>query len=298
MSHSSKWLRLSSDGSVSAYNHVFDECYHSLKDGALSESFYKHIQPSLYNFFTFDTARLESLQLALSTQHNCEHIEQHIKNMQYAMQNLSSSITEEKLEIHVLDICFGLGYNSFVLLASLCALGYKGYVKIYAPECDRELFMRLPYLVYPSFITHQLGEIQNILYFCERVLYGEGDTYRGALKSGACFELYLFKGEALKLLEEIPCESLDCVYQDAFSPCKNPTLWSDSYFRRLYSLLKQSGIITTYSQASSVRQSAFKAHLQVYDYKSAYVRGSTLMSKNAIQIEKFVGVKLKEKARK
>ena len=44
---SNDWLRQSSDGSLSAYNKAFDECYHSLKDGALSETLYKHIYPSL-----------------------------------------------------------------------------------------------------------------------------------------------------------------------------------------------------------------------------------------------------------
>ena len=87
------------------------------------------------------------------------------------------------------------------------------------------------------------------------------------------------------------CGEFHIIFQDAFSPKKNPTLWSKEYFALLYRLLHPQGIITTYSQSRAVRENAINAGFRVYDYKANNVRGSSLISKESLNLEKLKEIK-------
>lgn len=246
MDKASRWLRKSSDGSLSAYNERFDECYHSLKDGALNETLYKHIYPSL----------------------------EHIRSSFIALPN----------PLYVLDICFGLGYNSLSLLAVLQKMGYKGRVKIYSPEQDETLFSTLRNFPYPDCIALYDKEIQQILYFFESAACNTMNSYELVLES-MIYEIFIYKGDAMDILDSLPSNAFHIIYQDAFSPKKNPSLWSYEYFLILYRLLHLHGIITTYSQSSVVRKNAHLAKFKVYSYDSGIVRCGSVMGKMPLNIK-------------
>ncbi len=62
----------------------------------------------------------------------------------------------------------------------------------------------------------------------------------------------LFPGDALQAdYAENSCHG---VYLDAFSPDKNPELWSVDFLQRLYRALKPGGLLATYSSRRSVRE--------------------------------------------
>lgn len=244
---SESWIRQSSDGSLSAYNETFDECYHSLKDGALSESLHKHIYPSL--------AHLESIYGDLPS------------------------------EIYVLDICFGLGYNTFALLSTLVQKGYRGKVHIYSPEQDEHIFSALCKWAYPPYMSEYIENIDEILSFFAHARSRIMTSHSGILAHNMFYELYIYKGDAIESCALLPKDTFDIIYQDAFSPKKNPTLWSAEYFSLLASLLHSQGIITTYSQSAIIRKNALSAGLRVYNYESGVVRGGSLMSKIALNLK-------------
>lgn len=257
-------FRQSADGSMSAYNAEFDECYHSLKDGALNESLYKHIYPALKHCTMQYGGALESLPT-----------------------------------LCVLDICFGLGYNSLALLSTLARgeiLGrqilhtpFKGKVKIYSPEIDINIFSTFQNFPYPPFICEILP-LEEILKYFESAK--QVSQYNGKIGDME-FEIYLYKGDALMFLDNLKrdlCGKFHIIFQDAFSPKKNPSLWSKAYFASLYHLLHSQGIITTYSQSRAVRENAVNAGFKVYDYKPSNVcemkiRGGSLISKESLSLE-------------
>lgn len=267
-------FRHSADGSMSAYNADFDECYHSLKDGALNETLYKHIYPSLVHSVGCFGDALENLP------------------------NTSNTLC-------VLDICFGLGYNTLTLLSTLAKgqipqqqilngqilkTPFKGKVKIYSPEIDENVFRTLRELTYPPFICETLP-LEKILEHFE--FAKQPSQYDGKIGDME-FEIYLYKGDALVFLENLKRDlngEFHIVFQDAFSPKKNPTLWSKEYFALLYHLLHPQGIITTYSQSRAVRENAINAGFRVYDYKANNVRGSSLISKESLSLENLKEIK-------
>ncbi|MDE6887021.1 MAG: hypothetical protein K2P17_08315 [Helicobacteraceae bacterium] len=143
----------------------------------------------------------------------------------------------------ILDICFGLGYNSFFTIAYAKRLGLR--VEIYAPESDLDLLKKLNSLKYPKILSNYL-DLRDILdSISNGVDYQNEDA-----------KLVVFKGNAIDFISNFSDNFFDIIYQDAFSPTKNKELWSVEYFKSLFRILKIKGIISTYSSASQIRQNA------------------------------------------
>lgn len=269
-------IKQSSDGSLSAFDESFGECYHSLKDGALSETLYKHIFPSLLHFGILEKSHADKIA-------NCLCIESNATNCIHTNIKRDSKDFITPNPLHILDICFGLGYNTFGLLATLKHLGFLGELKLYSPESNDKLFQELPKWQYPRAFEANIPNLKSLLHSLE-----SSSTINLKIPFKATLQIH--KGEAIDFIQTIPSESIHIIYQDAFSPSKNPTLWSESYFKLLYDKLRSNGIITTYSQARAVRENAKNAGFLVYNYESKKVRGGSLMSKNPLKLDNLTAI--------
>jgi tRNA U34 5-methylaminomethyl-2-thiouridine-forming methyltransferase MnmC len=211
--------RRSADGSWTLYSKEFDECYHSLKDGALKEALHKHVIPA----FTF--------------------------------------VSKEHLRI--LDICFGLGINTLATLYYL----HKGShpvrsVEIFSPEFDEELLRQLPTFSYPKELEPYKEIVKHLI---EDKVFKSDNIH-----------IELFVGDAREYVKRL--RDIDVVYQDAFSPKKNPLLWTLEYFEDIAKLLTKDGVLTTYSVATPVRLALHRVGLRVYEWEAQGVRRSTVAS--------------------
>ena len=63
----------------------------------------------------------------------------------------------------------------------------------------------------------------------------------------------LMKMEADLLTIELPAE-LDAVFFDAFAPEKQPEMWDEAIFRRLYAAMRPGAVLTTYCAKGSIRR--------------------------------------------
>ena len=177
----------SEDGTFTAFSSQYNEHYHSTKDGALSESLYKHVIP------------------AFSTQ-------------------------QHKDVITILDICFGLGFNTLATLYYLKQQNIRKKIAIYSPELDEALVRSLKDFSYPEIFTPFIAIIHTL---SKEGRY-EDDTL--------LIELYI--GDARAYLQESD-RQFDIIYQDAFSPQANPMLWTREHFSDLARLIRDDGILTT-----------------------------------------------------
>ncbi len=278
-------LRQSADLSFSAYSVEFDECYHSLREGALKESLQKHIQPAFAKI-------LQNLRAQRASQNALQNISQNtlqggtfaggiFENV--AFDTLKAPVCEAQAQIAILDICFGLGYNSFATLLYYATCAPKIRLKIYSPEKDCALLDSLSSFPYPSeFSALSLSEILYAL------------THYGVYE-GKNADIVLYKGDALEYVKTLQNESFDIIYQDAFSPRKNPALWSEEYFMQCFRILKPSGILTTYSQSVQIRQNGINCGFFAYDFKPEIcegankIRGGTLLLKEPLlELENYV----------
>jgi len=162
---------------------------------------------------------------------------------------------KNKIELNILDICYGLGYNTLATLYYIIKNKLNIKINIYSPEFDKELLDSLTTFQYPK----EFAEFRNIIDKLSSNLFYQDKNYK----------IEIFSGDAREYLENLNNRNIkfDIVYQDAFSSDVNKMLWTQEYFAQIKSILNKNAIITTYSIATPVRLSIYNNDLQIYEYK-------------------------------
>ena len=154
--------------------------------------------------------------------------------------------------LNVLDICFGIGYNSSLLFETL--LLELSSLNWYGLDIDKR---PLEYaLVEKKFINlwnPRVVEILNSL------------NLRGLYKNKN-FDCKLLIGDARKEVEKLPKEeNFDLIFLDSFSPQKCPELWSYEFLTKLKNKIKYEGSLITYSSSAAVRKSLKNLGFNVFN---------------------------------
>lgn len=225
-------LKISKDGSFSAFNAQYNECYHNLSDGALNETLYKHIIPA----FAF------------------------IKN-------------QNKKTINILDICFGLGYNTLATIYAANMCKFSGDIRICSPELN--IISNLSQMPYPT-------QFENIKYILDSMNF-KNNVFSFEDKQNLCtFSIEVCQINALDYIQRFESGFFDIIYQDAFSAKNNAELWTKSYFQKLHNISKNDCLITTYSRSKNVLEITKECNFKAYNVKNFKTRQSTLFSKNLL----------------
>lgn len=113
------------------------------------------------------------------------------------------------------------------------------------------------------------------------------------------FFLKIFRGDILTHQQYITDKyknSIDSIFQDAYSPKKNPTLWTHDWFVFLKSLTKKQTILSTYSSSTSVRQNLQSAGFHILNGPGfGKKKSSTLAYATAIEDLEFLPGNIHEK---
>lgn len=154
----------------------------------------------------------------------------------------------------LLDICFGLGYNSAAALEN-----FGEDLEIVGLEADSAILQKIqnlnPNLKHYSIIKKlaMLQEFDN-----KKILIGN----------------------ATQTIKTLPTSYFNMVFLDPFSPGKNPELWSADFFKEIYRVMKPCGVLTTYSCARTVRDNLKEVGFKVTDGPCVHRRGpSTIATK-------------------
>jgi len=185
---------------------------------------------------------------------------------------------KDKDEVTILDICFGLGFNTLATLYYMREQGISKKVRIFSPEFDADLIASLRSFTYPEIFRPFLPIIESLS--IEHV-YEDENLY---------IELYI--GDAREYLRNCT-ERFDIVYQDAFSPATNPMLWTKEYFEDIARLIKFDGIVTTYSMALKTRLALYENGFNIYINSGEGHRDATLASKSELRGYKKVDMEHK-----
>ena len=156
-------------------------------------------------------------------------------------------------DLRVLDVCFGLGYNTAALMSALPNAGGPS-LQCWGLELDRSP-LRLA-LAEPTFQALWPPHVVACL---------------GALSAEGCWQdsdrqqsVQMLWGDARQQLRQLPADGrFDLIFLDAFSPSKCPQLWSEEFLQSLASLLAPGGRLLTYCRAAAVRNSLRHAGLEL-----------------------------------
>lgn len=162
---------------------------------------------------------------------------------------LPSKILEKSREsLSVLDVGFGLGYNVLALIDSFKREGKTSELNIISLEKDQGFS---GYMGSVKFNDHR-----DSIYEIIKKAYIDGNA------EFENFRLKILFGDARDSLKNIDAIKFDAVFQDPFSPAKNPELWTVDYFMLIAGLMNQDAVLTTYSSADHVRMAMIEAGLK------------------------------------
>ncbi len=181
--------------------------------------------------------------------------------------------------LNVLDICFGLGYNSASLLDEL--IKQKSYLNLYALEIDKK---PLEYsLRNESFLKLWAPKVRTIFESLYRKDYFEDQSFK-------CSVLW---GDAREKINIIPSSiKFDLIYLDGFSPQKCPQLWTIEFLSKVTENLNSQGYLITYSSSAAVRKTLRNLGLEIFTIKPSF-KNRTFWSQGTVAISKFDKNKMK-----
>ena len=181
--------------------------------------------------------------------------------------------------LNVLDICFGLGYNSASLLDEL--IKQKSYVNLYALEIDKK---PLEYsLRNKSFLKLWAPKVKKIF----------KSLYLNDFFEDEFFKCKILWGDARKKINIIPSDNkFDLIYLDGFSPQKCPQVWTIEFLSKVTEKLNPQGYLITYSSSAAVRKALRNLGLEIFKIKPTF-NDKTFWSQGTVAIAKFDKNKLK-----
>ena len=156
--------------------------------------------------------------------------------------------------LNVLDICFGLGYNSASLFSDL--IKQNSSLNWYALEIDKnplEYSLRNKY--FQGLWHPKVSRIFKLLY--------KKNQYKDQ-----SFQCNVFWGDARETINNIPSRiKFDLIYLDGFSPQKCPQVWTLEFLSKIAQKLNSNGYLITYSSAAAVRMTLRNLGLEILSIK-------------------------------
>ena len=175
------------------------------------------------------------------------------------------TLQQNKETLTILDICYGLGYNTLATLYYLDKHHPDKQIRILSPEFDEELVRSLRDFDYPA----QFNPLRSVIEAISKEGYYTDDRWR----------IEVFFGDARDFVKNLSTHSkLDVVYQDAFSPAKNPLLWTREWFANVHAACADDAVLTTYSVAASTRMGLYENGFVLYEYHPENSRKSLIAS--------------------
>jgi len=141
----------------------------------------------------------------------------------------------------ILDIGFGLGYNSAAALHKFKNL------KIIGLEKDKKILKQIPKMQIPSYFQDTYKIIKKV---------------STNLKYKNSSEIKIIIGDASKTIKEIN-EKFDAIFLDPFNFKTNKELWSLSFLTEIKKRMKPNAILSTYSSAAHVRKTLLEAGFNI-----------------------------------
>lgn len=181
--------------------------------------------------------------------------------------------------IKILDICFGLGYNS--LCAINTAIKEKNNLSITALEMDKRAVGAAS-----RSITQNKDDLFDWKDCLEKLYHSnkwsyphiKGDMNKGRDKS-CSYIIEMYWGDARHSITKLKEHDYDIVFLDAFSTQRNSELWTVDFFKQIKKLMKPGAVILTYCAAIPVRAGLIEAGFHVGETSPiGRKRGGTIAS--------------------
>lgn len=253
------------DSSVGLYNNDVDDIYHS-KTGALNESFQKFIYPSLLKEKLKNYENINILDICYGIGYNTKAALSCINGNSLNIDCLEYDSSLISISPFIFDSINDLNLKLF-LISNLpdLSFSYKNlnkFRKEYNEFFDASISNFMDYLFDKGYISDGLPQNNSILhniyysYISNSEIYGLNDNKYKNCKID--FKI----GDARNTIQNLN-KLYDIVFLDAFSPQKDPTLWTIDFLSLVKSKMNYNSILLSYSKSTPFRSTLLKLGFSV-----------------------------------
>ena len=187
-------------------------------------------------------------------QENFHSLEGALKETEIKFINPSDLKRFNDKSLNVLDICFGLGYNSASLFNNL--IRQNSFINWYALEIDKK---PLDYFIG----NKSFQKLWHPKVFKIFKALSKNSKYKDQF-----FECDILWGDAREKIKNIPANiKFDLIYLDGFSPQKCPQVWSIEFLAKVTQKLNSQGCLITYSSSAAIRKTLKDFGLKIFNIK-------------------------------
>jgi tRNA U34 5-methylaminomethyl-2-thiouridine-forming methyltransferase MnmC len=154
--------------------------------------------------------------------------------------------------LHLLDVCYGLGYNTAAALETIWAVNPDCRVRLVGLELDATVPVGA---IAPALLAPWSPLVQTVLRELAQHHHYQTETLTA--------ELWI--GDARQTIQRLAQQGFqaDAIFFDPFSPRRCPQLWTVEFFQQTARCLSPGGKLATYSRSASVRSAMLAAGLQI-----------------------------------
>lgn len=163
-------------------------------------------------------------------------------------------------DIAILDICAGLGYNSSAAIDDFLR-NADGSTRLHIDMLEISKPTLAAGLMVPSPIeAHDITKkaIENALIDCDYASLELEDT---SIPENIDLKIHI--DDARQVIQKLPDNSYDAIFLDPFSQNMSPELVSLDFFKEFRRVIKDNGIVTTYTSSAPVRMAFIEADFYV-----------------------------------
>lgn len=155
-------------------------------------------------------------------------------------------------KVRILDVCYGLGYNTAAALQTIWTINPHCFVEIIALELNPK--------VPQAAINNHLFDNWNCQH--TNILTQLAFEYQATTEY---LTANLLIGDARKIISQVYSSGFqaDAIFLDPFSPPQCPQLWTIEFIEYLSKCLHINGLLATYSCAAAVRTALLAAGLAI-----------------------------------
>lgn len=184
--------------------------------------------------------------------------------IQTQMQKMVSQLATEIHPYCILEVGFGLG------------IGLQATIDFFKAH-----FPQIPVQFFSFELDPLLVDYANTHIFNQSLRFNQNEL--GLVSQFEQFNIQVIVGDARETIHKLQkkLNVFHTIYQDAFSPKKNPRLWTVEWFESLYQLAHPEAYLSTYSASSSIRKALLEANWSVFNGEGyGHKRSMTFARKN------------------
>ncbi|NJR66864.1 MAG: hypothetical protein HC772_18645 [Leptolyngbyaceae cyanobacterium CRU_2_3] len=177
----------------------------------------------------------------------------------------------QQSHLRLLDVCYGLGYNTAAAIETIWATNPDCQIEIYGLELD-ETVPRAA--IAPPVLEIWTPKVQEILQAIAQHQVCKLPHLNAKLLIGDA-------RQTIQHLTDLDFQA-DAIFFDPFSPRRCPQLWTVEFFRQVAKCLAPEGKLATYSRSAAVRSALLAAGLNIGTIPMAGVQRSHEWSQGTV----------------